>query len=122
METKTTDELTSAVAARFTDSEDKVAGAEDREVMADAVMQIATLKNALAVTLRDDGKIEEARTVLEETADYLELKAEQLKSARLGKYGDANRVDARNLDEANWSGRRKSMRNEQFRNLHQQTW
>ena len=122
METRTTDDLSSAVAVRFTDSVEKVAKAEERDVMADAVMQIATLKNILAVDLRDKGKIAEAKTVLEETAKYLETKAEQLESVELGKYGALNRADADNLDEARWGARRKLMRNNQYRNVQQQAW
>ena len=120
MQTKTTDELTSTVAARFTKSEEDVQKAENAEVVVAAVEQIATAVNKKAVELRDSGKTEEARQVLKKNIEFLAKNAEKYSSARLKEYSVANDEDARNLDGDKWNTQRKRMRGWQRYNEYQQ--
>jgi len=120
METKTTDTLSSTIAARFTDSKERVADSVDRDAMIAAVTQLATEKNELAVVLRDKGDIEAARKLLVENGTFLATNAVILESAKLKEYSGANLDDADNLDEASWKRQRKSMRGWQIFNEQQQ--
>jgi Ca-activated chloride channel family protein len=120
METKTSDKLTSTVLVRFSDSEEKVAESVAKDAMIAAVTQIATVKNELAVQLRDKGNVKEARQVLLSNALFLEENAKQLDAPQLQEYSGANYADADNLDEKSWNRQRKSMRGFQFFNKQQQ--
>lgn len=75
MATKTTDTLTSELAVRFTDDVEVAAKNEDKDVMVAAITHVANEQNKLAFALRDQGKVDEARKVLESNAGYLEQKA-----------------------------------------------
>jgi len=120
METKTSDKLTSTVLVRFSDSEEKVAASVAKDAMVAVVTQIATVKNELAVQLRDKGNVKEARQVLMSNALFLEQNAKQLDAPQLQEYSGANYADADNLDEQSWNRQRKSMRGFQFFNKQQQ--
>ncbi|MBL7114895.1 MAG: VWA domain-containing protein [Kiritimatiellae bacterium] len=120
METRTTDRLASSVSARFSESEEMVAENVSKDAMVAAVTQIATVKNELAVQLRDKGDVQEARQVLLSNAAFLEENAKQLDAPQLQEYSGANTEDAENLDEQSWARQRKSMRGFQFFNKQQQ--
>jgi Ca-activated chloride channel family protein len=113
MQTHTTDNLASALSVRFTNSDDKVEQSILREVMVSAVEQIATLNNKLAMKLRDQGKIDEARKALLENRRFLRKKAEKLESQDLAEYAEVQREDSENLEGADWTRRRKRMVEEQ---------
>lgn len=120
MATKTTDRLTSAMAVRFTEDAKEVAKHRNGDVMVAAVELIATLTNKRAVELRDQGKVEEARKLLNDNGAFLTANATLYKSKRLDEFGDANRTQADNLDAANWERNRKEMRAYQQYNVQQQ--
>jgi len=121
MATKTTDQLTSTVAVRFTDDPATVAKAENKEVMVAAVEMVATENNKLAVELRDHGKVEEAKKLLKDNVAYLADNATKYNSKRLDRYSQANHEDAQYLDEANWGEQRKRMRDWQYYNTTQRS-
>jgi len=120
MATKTAETLTRDVAVRFDKSKEVVAKAIDKKVAAAAVELIATDVNKQAVVLRDAGKIEAARTMLQKNAAFLNDNAAKLKSKRLIIYGHANILQADNLDAENWRRNRKDMRSWQRYNEAQQ--
>jgi Ca-activated chloride channel family protein len=120
MQTRTTDELTSKVAVTFTGSAKVVEANTDHEAMVSIVEQIATTRNRLAMTLRDEGRVEEARDLLRTNATYLNDCGEKYNSQRLLDYGSANDGDARNLDAENWDRQRKEMQSWQMYNFGQQ--
>ena len=101
------------ITAQCSTSPEHVAKAINAEVMAAAVEQIATERNELAVTLRDAGKIDQARQMLEQNAQYLYEQADLYHSERLLGYYRANEEDSRNLAPGQWAGRRKAMRETQ---------
>lgn len=121
LETRVQDKLASEVAARFTEDTRQVKESLDKPTMEAAVMQIATETNKKAVKLRDEGRVEEAKEVLQENAEYLKGKAEELESDDLEAYGEENAADSQALDN-NWNERRKSMRAKQSRNQMQQSY
>ncbi len=119
LKTHTRDRLSSTLEVKFTNSRALVESSVNRDVMIDLVELIATERNELATTLRDKGKIKEAKQMLTGNAVYLKSNAVRYKSKRLDKYSNQNEEDSRNLDEANWNRQRKSMRESQSVNKYQ---
>lgn len=113
MATKTTDLLASTVSARSTKDRTKVETKADAAVMSSAVEQIATLNNDRAVTLRDQGKSEEARQLLLYNGQYCKDNAKKYNSKELDRMNSLNLGDAENLSPEKWQQRRKEMRDEQ---------
>ncbi len=122
MATKTTDELTSKVGAAFTASVDKVKEKVNPTVMESVVEQVAARNNRYAVTLRDKGKVKEARDMLLFNHEYLGKYSILLNSSNLERLADVNVEDANNLEGEDYRERRKMMRAEQQRSKNQQTW
>lgn len=110
---------------KFSASEDKIKASINRKVYASVATQIATERSEKAVTLRDSGKVEEARKLLRENADYLASEAEKLPAADaapLQSLSKRNLTDAENLNEEDWGRTRKSMRALQYRDKVQQSY
>jgi Ca-activated chloride channel family protein len=122
MSTQRTDAIHSEVVARLSASPDEVNQYVAKQVMAEAIMQVATLNNALAVAMRDEGKQAEAQQALEYNGVLLRQQAQQLDSKELAIYARQNDVDARNLDESSWKRQRKVMRDVQFKNSNQRSY
>lgn len=93
----------------------EVARRVDQSVMVEAVTLIASERNQLAVVLRDQGKVQEARTVLQDNARFLETSSVKYKAPKLKSISVANDFDSKNLEGADWNRQRKSMRREQYR-------
>ncbi len=104
----------------------------NKPVMSQVTALIATETNEKAVTLRDAGKIDAARKLLEKNADYLKKERVRLGSgagaapaASLGVLDELtkdNKEAARNLDANNWVKTRKSMRYKQHKAKQQQAY
>ncbi len=122
MNTDMMERLSNVVTATFTDSTQLVEKETNALVMTAVVEQLAVEKNQLAVKLRDEGKIKEARQVLLDNASKLEEDAAKYDSKELEKLRDINRNDAENLDERQWNKQRKSMRREQHKSQSQQQY
>ena len=119
MATSLTDEITSKVAVRFSDSKKEIDTETNREVVIAAATQIATLANRKAMELRDKGNIEEAQKILTGNATYCLDIHSKWNCPTLKVFGDNNAIDAKNLDEANWGFTRKAMVNDQYQNFNQ---
>ena len=119
MATNTTDEISSKVAVRFSESEKEVITETNREVVIASAMQIATIRNREAMALRDKGQIDAAKKLLISNASYCEAVGNEWNDSSLLLYGDNNSIDATQLDEANWKFTRKAMVNDQFQNVKQ---
>lgn len=110
---------------RFSGSEDEVSRSVNKEVMAAVATQIATEQNEKAVSLRDEGKVEEAKKLLKDNAAYLQREAEALPAeaaASLNDLSKKNLNDAENLTGSDWAGTRKSMRARQYKDKTQQSY
>jgi Ca-activated chloride channel family protein len=109
----------------FSPTEAEVKASLDNDVVAAVATQIATENNERAVTLRDSGKTEEAKRVLQENAAYLKEKADALppaSAAPLRSLSERNLRDAENLNENVWDRTRKSMRAQQYKDKTQQSY
>jgi len=113
--------LVRTVKAAFTDSPKVVDAHVNEKVMVDVVEMIATERNELAVALRDKGDVGGAHKLLKENEFYLSTNAALYDSPRLQVYAEQQRQDYSNLDEANWTRQRKSMRAYQHSNSTQQS-
>jgi len=112
MMTRTTDGLTSSIETRSTKSREEVEKGIDPEVMSLAIERISLSDRALAVNLRDGGKMQEARKLLLETAERLGEHAKRLKSEELHRMSERCRYDADRLDRSVWRRTRKQMRDD----------
>ena len=121
MLTETTDKISSTLSVKFSESKEVVKNSTNEETMTEVVLQRATAANRLATTLRDQGKISEAKQVLIQNRDYLDLNAIQLKSEKLRSYWTSQKEDINSIDDdAKYQLRRKEMRSQQFKNENQQ--
>ena len=110
------------ITATFTDSQQLVAEKTNATVMTAAIEQLAVEKNELAVTLRDEGKITEARQVLLDNATFLAEEAAKYGSNNLETLKNINTEDAQKLEDDNWTKQRKSMRRQQYKSKTQQAY
>lgn len=121
LQTRTTDLLKSAISARFTDSLELVEKERNKSVLESAVEQLAALTSKMAVQLRDEGKVEEARQLLLQNKAYLESNSKKLDSERLKDYAKTQGDDVKNLDPESYKVRRKQIVEEQTRRATQQS-
>jgi hypothetical protein len=108
---------------RITASRREAEASANKDVLTAVATQTAVAENERAVTLRDKGRIEEARRVLRDNAAYLERQARRLGSTALSKMKDRNLEDERRLAApSGWNKTRKAMRAEQYRSKTQQSY
>lgn len=112
--------LSSTASVRFSASKEEVAAKVDRGVAVNSTLLIASERNKAALALRDDGRVEDARSLLKENQAYLVENAGRYESKELLSYGSSQSADAEGLDAAKWASTRKGMRDKQFKNEQQQ--
>jgi Ca-activated chloride channel family protein len=122
MQTKTTDRLTSAVSANFSQSPAEVEAKLNAHVCACAVLQISNARSKLATELRDQGDIEGARKLLLENSRYLGENAAKYHVDFLQTRCADNLDQAKNVAGANWARYRKVMREQQITDDQQQSY
>ncbi len=110
MATRKTDRLSGTAEVTFTVSKELVARSIDRDVMVSCTTQIGAANNAKATSLRDQGKVDQARQVLLDNGRFLQERGRQLDSYFLLQYGLSNNADASALDSDSWDRQRKIMR------------
>lgn len=121
MLSKQRDTVKRNVAVSYSESTEEVAQATDKKVMSSAVEQVANAFNKDAVKLRDEGKIEDARRVLNQSADYLSENAKMLDAPALKKQEQNARQQAETIDKSEqWNVTRKGMREQQHKADNQQ--
>jgi len=117
MATKSRDRLQSTVSAAFTDSRAEVKAHTDQELMMWVVREVGTERSRLAVRLRDEGKMKEARQVLRLNNEWYEYNAAQYDdevAQRVIQHDQArNDLALENLEGEKWKRQRKVMRGEQ---------
>ncbi len=116
LQSKANEEYADSAAVRFTDSEKEVEDNRDAKTMISVVRQIGTEQTSLARELRDEGKIEEAREVLDFNGIWIMDNAARFDSSKLREDGADNDMDMQNLDEENWKQRRKVMMDKEMAN------
>ncbi len=111
-----------SVAVSFTKQAKQVAKHQNKDVMVAAVEAIGVAENQRAVALRDQGKVKEAKKVLEKNAKYLAGQSHRYRSTKLQDYSIQNTTDSQNLAPAAWGRQRKAMREEQTKSVQQRSW
>jgi Ca-activated chloride channel family protein len=106
----------------YTESSRAVADTADKAALVDVVEQVAAETNEKAVQLRDEGRVQEAKDLLEANADYLSSSGEALNAPALGAQGAAASRAAGNLDDESWNAERKKMVSEQYTIQNQQSY
>lgn len=106
----------------YTASADRVKQETNNDVMVSVVQQIGAENNRLAMRLRDEGKLEEGKRVLEENVAYLNSNAIVLNSPALIRDGKDNGslVVQWQGSPRESQGLRKNMRDYQHRTMNQQ--
>ncbi|MDZ7937140.1 MAG: hypothetical protein U5M53_02185 [Rhodoferax sp.] len=123
MQSKNKDNMSRAVTVSFSASADAVAKATDKKVMESAVQQVSNEMGKEALRLRDSGKVEEAKQVMESNTKYLAEKAVTLGSPAapapaLAAMEAESRSQASKLiskDNAEWNVSRKKMKEDQYK-------
>jgi len=114
--------LRGQAAVAFSASADEARRSVDRDVTVAAVEMIANENNKRALTLRDQGQVDQARAALLENERYLNDHAARFNSVRLQEQGKMNRNASDNLDDASWNKNRKSLRKFQYELDSQQSY
>ncbi len=120
MQTDERDRTRKQIAVRVTDRARDAEESIDADIMASVVEQIGLERNRWALQLRDEGKLDEARRVLDENIDYLSSNALRFDNERLRRQSTDNRVHFENLAPEKWEYGRKLMREDQYKVQQQQ--
>jgi Ca-activated chloride channel family protein len=123
MQSKATERMNRAVKVGFSDSAEVVANATDKKAMVSAVQQVANEKSKDALRLRDAGKIEEAKKLLQDNTTYLKEQsvtlgspaapAPALQLMESNSRAQAETIDAQ--DSAKWNLSRKALKADQYK-------
>lgn len=123
MRTKQKTTLEDSVSLSFSSDSERIQASRNKDVLSAATMQIATERSERAVKLRDSGKVDEARKVLQDNAAYLKEKAEELAAPQLGALAEEQESDADAIsDVSGWNKQRKQMRSRQYKGKTQQAY
>jgi len=114
MQTGATERLTGTASVGFDASARVVQERINAKVMTECVLQIANERNALATTLRDEGKVAQAKALLDSNYRYLQDNAQQLSSDVLQERAIDNRAQSERLTPSEWGRTRKGMRSGQY--------
>ena len=106
----------------FTAAAAEIDAKEDREVQVAVTESIAVENNRVAIELRDQGKLKEARERMEQNSSYVDQQATRLGSKKLKSLGQATKSNAANLDEQKWNATRKQMRKDEHEINTQQSY
>jgi Ca-activated chloride channel family protein len=109
---------------RFSISKDEVKAGADESVIVSSVELIANEQNKIAIELKDRGKDEEAKKLLEENAHFLSKNAAVHRSQRLQKLAEDNDNDKKKVSAPakDWNRQRKDMRARQYEADMQMAW
>lgn len=112
---------TTSTLLRVSDSPAEVLASENKDVMECVVAQVATESNQDAVRLRDQGRVEQSKQLLQNNAQWLQQNAVKYNSPTLDKLGKANQEQSSKISDVEaWKGLRKSMGKGQY-DIKQQT-
>ncbi len=123
MGTKKRESLGGEVLLTTSTSAREVEKRTNADVMVDAVALLANERNRIALALRDEGKIDEARQVLKENEAFVRKKNRRYRSKKLERIETRNKDNADKLeDPAEWNRTRKQMRKIDFEEMTQQSY
>lgn len=124
------EQLHDKVGVHFSTSSDQVSQDTDWETMAFCSVQLITERNRTATALRDAGQVQQAKKLLQQNANELQVLALKCKDnnvtvvvPELVRNYETNTLQALNIDDdRNWARSRKVMREYQNANEQQQTY
>ncbi len=122
MATKKSRTLKDRVTLRLSDQPGTIEASRDKDVLSAAALQIATERSEKAVKLRDSGKVDEARKLLQDNAAYLEERARALSAPALEELAGEQASDAEAMTSGDWTRQRKQMRSRQYKGKTQQAY
>ncbi len=122
MKNKTREKGENTIKAKLVESESEWQSSANKAVMTSVATQIATIENEKAVKLRDQGKVEEAKKVLQKNYATLKAQSKAYGSRELDDLSKSNKRDAENLEGRNWKKTRKMMRAIQHKSKTQQSY
>ncbi|MBN1903354.1 VWA domain-containing protein [Candidatus Sumerlaeota bacterium] len=108
MKTKVRDKLSSQISARLTDSKRIVEENLNSRVVVDVVTLLAIEKSQMAVKLRDEGKIDEARNLFNLNATHLKSQAVRFNSRELENLSKEQSLNGDQVDK-DWNMQRKEI-------------
>ncbi len=114
MATRATEQQQAVVRAEYTTDPALVEARAHREVIVSAVQLVANDQNEMALSLRDQGRVEEARDLLRKNAAWLDENSARYRAPALKQLGQSNVQDAQNLESKDWNKQRKTMRKRQI--------
>lgn len=120
--TRADDRLTATVAGRYSDDVSEVTAQTNGKVMVIAVEALSNETNEQALVLRDQGRVQEAETLLQQNASFLEENAVRYGSTHLQEKKNKVLEDSKNLAPTKWNRRRKAMRRELYKFDSQQSY
>ena len=112
-------DLGNNVIARYTSSAAEVEKLTDATIMASVIQQIGNERNALAMSLRDQGRIDEARDLFMSNGEFLYSNSLRYNSPALNEDAASNRSSVDNLDGERWIKERKIIQEKQFQTKQQ---
>lgn len=122
MYTETPEKVTSTVQVKFSNDVEIAQKDVDSTILGSCVIQIANERNRKATSLRDSGKIEEARKLLMQNGAYLDRFNTLYKIPELKSRSKMNYFQADNLLGRQWAATRKAMRESQVADEVQQRY
>jgi len=122
MATKDAATLEKDLTLTFSDNAEKIEASRNKDVLSAASRQIATARSEEAVKLRDSGRIEEAKKLLQDNAAYLKEQARALAAPSLEGLAEEQARDAEAMSSGNWNRQRKDMRSRQYKGKTQQSY
>ena len=114
---------TSRVSVRITPKADEELASLNKAVMGDITTQLANEVHEEAVTMRDKGRIDDAKKLLNGYAKQLDQQAQSLGIAPAAPIAEQFRADAQKLDsQADWNRNRKAMKASEHKTKTQQSY
>lgn len=121
--TKKTDSLQNTVSVNFSKAKADVLKNVNKPVMDSAAEQVVNEMSKNAVTLRDAGKLDEAKAALKKSGSYLQQnRASGLFSPKTQRLEQELRQDEEDLYDKDWNQKRKSLRQRQYKREKQQQY
>lgn len=121
--TKKTAKVAEPLTVAFDRSRAKVDKSANQRVMVGVTQALATEKQKQAIALRDQGKREAAKKMLEANADYLRAEGRKRGSAKLTDFADEAAADAEEVEsDADWNAKRKGMTKSNHAKAASQSW
>jgi len=121
MATKQSEKANDLVAVNFSNNSEQIKGAIDKSAYESAVVQVANMATERAVTLRDQGKVEEAKAALILNGSYLDSAADLISSPRLERQSIESKAEADSVSsDKEWNESRKTIKAKTYKRSKQQ--